>query len=174
MIINRKETLALAERNDSSGAQWSEGERSEPERNGAPDESRQIGGGKIIPDPEVIESPPRRQFTAEYKERIVREAEACKKPGQVGALLRREGLYSSQLAAWRKKYKRGARKALKDKKRGPKSTKDPLKVECEKLRKENERLKKRLTQAESIIEIQKKVSAILGIDPQEDAGSKGT
>ena len=171
MFLGRRENPESAKVAEPSGAPWSEGERSEPERNGAPDGSKSIGGGLAIPDPEVPEVPPRRQFTAEYKERIVREAEKCTEPGQIGALLRREGLYSSQLSAWRKKYRKGIRKALQAQKRGRKQTKDPLKIECEKLRRQNKALQKRLEQAEAIIEIQKKVSAMLTKMSQEDEGN---
>jgi transposase len=121
-------------------------------------------GDGIRPDPEVLETPKRRRFTGEYKERIVREAESCLGHGQIGALLRREGLYSSQLASWRRRYSAGGRKALRDDKRGRKRNRTPEQEEIERLRKENEKLKHRLFQAETIIDCQKKLSRMLGID----------
>jgi transposase-like protein len=121
-------------------------------------------GDGTRPDPEVLEMPKRRRFTGEYKERIVREAESCLEHGQTGALLRREGLFSSQLASWRKQYSNGGRKALCDDKRGRKRKRTPEQDEIESLRKENEKLKHRLFQAETIIDCQKKLSQMLGID----------
>jgi len=116
-------------------------------------------GGRIGPDPEVPEKPTRRRFTAEYKLRILHLADACTEPGSIGALLRREGLYSSHLTAWRRQRERGALDGLKPKKRGRKADeRNPLLPEVERLRKENEQLTKRLKQAELIIEVQKKVS----------------
>ena len=114
-----------------------------------------------MPDPEVVEKPKRRRFSAEYRLRIVREADACKAPGEVGALLRREGLYSSLLSAWRRQRDEGALANLRSKKRGPKpKAVDPR---VKRLERENVRLRRRLEQAETIIEIQKKVAGILGI-----------
>jgi len=112
-------------------------------------------------DPEVPAKAQRRKFTSEYKLRIVREAERCKEPGEIGALLRREGLYSSLLTAWRREVEQGARAALRSKKRGPKArVVDPRVKELER---ENTRLRKRLEHAELIIAVQKKVSKLLGI-----------
>jgi transposase len=117
-----------------------------------------------VPDPEVPERPTRRRFTAEYKLRIVRLADQCMCPGEMGALLRREGLYSSHLTTWRRQREAGSLRALEPKKRGRKSSvRDPMVIEREQLRKDNERLAQRLRQAELIIEIQKKVSEMLGI-----------
>lgn len=87
----------------------------------------------------------------------------CTEPGQIGAMLRREGLYSSQLAQWRKAYQMGALAALKDDKRGRKQTKHPLEMENEQLRKKNSALEKQLNQAKAIIDIQKKLSQMLGV-----------
>lgn len=148
---------------DLSGMQRSEGERSEPERSGAPDKSAPDRRGYVPPNPEVTEKGTRRRFTAAYKADIVRQAMACREFGEIGALLRREGLYSSQLSKWRVQYERGASKALADDTRGRKSTRNPLDDEMQRLRKQNMRLEHRLKQAEAIIEIQKKVSEILGI-----------
>ena len=116
------------------------------------------------PDPEVPATATRRCFTAEYKLRILKQADACTVSGSLGALLRREGLYSSNLTTWRLQRDRGVLSALTPKKRGRKeSGRDPLLGENDKLRKENERLSRRLRQAEIIIDVQKKISQILGI-----------
>src|SRR3970282_1124866 len=118
----------------------------------------------VQPNPEVPDKPTRRRFTAEYKLRILTLADACTEPGSLGALLRREGLYASNLNTWRHQRERGVLSALTPKKRGRKeSGRDPLVAENEKLRRENERITKRLRQAESIIDVQKKITQILGI-----------
>jgi len=115
------------------------------------------------PDPEVLERAKRRRFTAEYKLQVLEEADACREPGEVAALLRREGLYSSHLTDWRRARREGALGGL-GKQRGPKGRRrDPVARENEQLRKENARLQRRLEQAEMILEIQKKASEILGI-----------
>ncbi len=118
-------------------------------------------GARDVPDPEVAEKPKRRRFSAEYRLRIVREADACKKPGEIGALLRREGLYSSLLTAWRRQRDTGALAGLEPKKRGPKAKAVDPRVKG--LERELARLKRKLEQAETIIDIQKKVAGILGI-----------
>ena len=116
------------------------------------------------PDPEVADKAVRRRFTAEYKLRILTLADTCTGPGSLGTLLRQEGLYASNLNTWRHQRERGVLSALTPQKRGRKETvRDPLLVENEKLRRENERITKRLNQAEIIIDVQKKVSQILGI-----------
>lgn len=116
------------------------------------------------PNPEVKDKAVRRRFTAEYKLRILTLADACSEPGSLGALLRREGLYASNLNTWRHQRDRGVLSGLTPKKRGRKeSVRDPLVAENEKLRRENDRITKRLRQAEIIIDVQKKVSQILGI-----------
>lgn len=126
------------------------------------------------PDPEVIDKPKRRRFTAEYKLRILKQADACTATGSLGELLRREGLYASNLNTWRYQRERGILSGLSPKKRGrKKSVRDPLIAENEKLRKDNERLANRLRQAEIIIDVQKKVSQILGI-PLATPGQGGT
>jgi len=125
------------------------------------------------PDPEVSEKPVRRRFSAEYKIRILDLADGCVAPGSVGALLRREGLCSSHLNQWRSRRRQGGLTALKPKTRGPKGgTRNPLNSEVSRLRKENERLGKRLKQAELIIDIQKKVSEMLGIPLNAPAESE--
>ena len=116
-------------------------------------------------NPEVVPKAERRKFSAEYKLRILAEADACTKRGEIGALLRREGLYTSHLEKWRTQRDRGALQALAPQKRGPKV--DPQAAEIARLRRENERLQARLQQAETIIEVQKKLSALLGLTMNE-------
>jgi len=116
------------------------------------------------PDPEVPEKKPRRNFTAKYKLQILAEADACSQPGQLGVLLRREGLYSSNLTTWRRQREKGVLKAMAPKKRGRKQKeKNPLAQKVAQLEKENRRLQQKLKKAELIIEAQKKMSEILGI-----------
>lgn len=115
------------------------------------------------PDPEVLETPRRRRFAAEYKQQILRQADACP-PGGLGELLRREGLYSSHLNTWRRQRDQGVLAALTPQKRGRKARQlDPMRTENQRLLRENERLAARLRQAEAIIDVQKKVSELLGI-----------
>lgn len=117
-----------------------------------------------IPNPEVPEKPTRRRFDAPYKLRILQEAERCTEPGQLGALLRREGLYSSLLATWRRQSEQGTMRGLTPKKRGRKAkAHDPLFEENRKLQRDNQRLRTQLDKAQTIIEFQKKLSEILGI-----------
>jgi transposase-like protein len=115
-----------------------------------------------VPNPEVSALPKRRIFTADYKKAILEEVEACTKTGGVGEIIRREGLYSSHLTEWRRERDRGVLSAL-GKKRGRKTSINPLNNEVEKLRRDNAELKRRLEQAELIIDVQKKVSSMLGI-----------
>jgi transposase len=127
-------------------------------------ESPATGNGRLIPDPAVSEKPVRRRFTAEYKLRILHEADRCTASGQLGALLRREGLYSSILSTWRQQRDQGTLAGLTPKRRGRKANPDaPVIAENERLRRENQRLAAKLRQAETIIEVQKKLSEILGI-----------
>ncbi len=118
-------------------------------------------GPEGAPDPEVIERAKRRRFTAKYKLRILREADACKGDGDVGALLRREGLYSSQLATWRRQQDEMAQAGLKARKRGPKAKVVDPRVKP--LERENARLRRRLKRVELMLDIQKKASEMLGI-----------
>ena len=104
----------------------------------------------------------RRRFTAEDKHRIVSEAEQAKGSGTIGALLRREGLYSSTLTAWRRERASVVRQALTPRKRGPKSRRDPVQEEVQKLQKENARLTEELRKAALIIDVQKKPGTLLG------------
>jgi len=121
-----------------------------------------------LPETEVIEKAKRRQYTAEYKLHILREVDKCQVSGEIGALLRREGLYSSHLTTWRRQRERGELDGLSPQKRGPKA--DPQAAELVRLQCENERLRKRLMKAELIIEVQKKVSQILGVAlPENEA-----
>jgi len=125
------------------------------------------------PDPEVVARPKRRTFTAEYKLRILQEAEAAAgTPGGVGALLRREGLYSSLLASWRRERANGILQALTPRKRGPYAKRHPLEEENQTLRRRNARLAEELRKAELIIQVQKKVAALLG-RPIPDADPEG-
>jgi transposase len=122
-----------------------------------------------VQDPEVVPLAERRRFTAAEKLRILEEAEACTEPGEIGALLRREGIYSSYLSRWRQARDRGQLAALDAQKRGPKSPSEAaLKREVARLQRENERLQARLEQAEAIIEVQKKLSHLLGPSPEEN------
>jgi transposase-like protein len=112
------------------------------------------------PDPEVAATATRRQFTREYKLSILRQADACRQPGEIGALLRREGLYSSHLTAWRKQRDEGTLVG-EARRRGPKSKRpDPRQLELER---ENRRLRRDLEKAHLVIELQKKLATALGI-----------
>jgi transposase len=113
-----------------------------------------------VPDPELVERAKRRRFSAEYKLRILRQAEACTRPGEIGALLRREGLYTSHLTAWRKQRDAGALEAL-DRKRGRKPA-DRRDAENAALRRRLERAEAELERARRVIEVQGNVSALLG------------
>ncbi len=123
----------------------------------------------IIPDPQVSEKAQRRHFSAEYKLEILEKAEGCTQRGELGSLLRHEGLYSSHLAKWREQRKAGALKAL-SKKRGRKPRSDAGAQRTAELEREIQRLRRKLMQAETIIDVQKKLSQALGItspDPEE-------
>ena len=155
-------------------AERREAERSEDSRSGA--------AGKTVapespaptrPDPEVVPVAKRRAFTAEYKLAILAEADAAAAhSGNIGALLRREGLYSSHLVTWRRERQAGILKGLTPQKRGPKSKRNPQEEELLKLRRENQRLTEELRKAAIVIDVQKKVGALLGwplpkADPEE-------
>jgi transposase len=113
------------------------------------------------PNPEVSAKVQRRQFSAEYRRRILKEADACKKHGALGALLRREGLYSSHLVNWRRQREQGELVPGRARKRGP--TPRPVDPRVKQLEVENRRLQRKLARAETIITLQKKVAEILGI-----------
>lgn len=133
----------------------SEGDRSATDGKTGTDANRRL-------DPEVVAVATRRHFTSEYKQRILEAADQAKGSGGVGELLRREGLYSSLLTTWRREREAGIRKALAPQKRGPKSKRDPIQDANDKLRRENERLTEQLRKAEIVIDVQKKVAALLG------------
>lgn len=147
----------------------SPGERSEPGRSSG-DSTNGRAPGEVVVTNETLERPRRRKFTAEYKLGVLQQADAASAPGAIGELLRREGLYSSHLATWRRERDAGALAAL-SKRRGP----QPRRLNAEKkrvaqLERENERLRHRLKQAEAIIELQKKLHDLLGIEPASPQG----
>jgi transposase-like protein len=112
---------------------------------------------------EVVAKAERRRFTAEFKRRIVREADRCTRPGEIGALLRREGLYSSLLTTWRAARDRGELEGLSAKKRGPKVVApDPRDKKIAELEREVSRQSKRAERAEALVDVQKKLAALLG------------
>jgi transposase len=129
-------------------------------QNGTLSPSRNGRGITTEPDPQAVPKAERRHFSSEYKVRILAEADACSERGQIGALLRREGLYSSHLDKWRKQRAQGQ---LGPQKRGRKP--DPQAAEVARLRQEVERLQVRLRQAETIIAVQKKLAGLLGLRP---------
>lgn len=116
-------------------------------------------------DPEVVASAKRRRFTAEYKLRILKEVEQCQEAGAIGALLRREGLYASHLSQWRQQRTAGQLQGQDPKKRGRQP--NPQAAELAQLQRENERLKARLAQAETIIAVQKKLCRLLELPTAE-------
>lgn len=132
-------------------------ERAVGERKGSIDAPATPAG---VCDPELVERPRRRRFTAEYKLSVLRQADVCDKPGEIGALLRREGLYSSLLSEWRRQRDRGALQALERPRGRPKA--DPRAAENERLRRRAERAEAELVKARKVIEVQGNVSALLG------------
>src|SRR5680860_1599192 len=142
--------MSLMEKNGAAGreTQRAEGERSEAAGGNAASEQ--------VPDPELTERPKRRHFSADYKLAILKEADACKKQGELGALLRREGLYSSHLSTWRSQRDAGTL----GRKRGRKAA-DPLETENAELRRRAERAEAELVKARKVIEVQGNVSALL-------------
>ena len=128
---------------------------------------------KAEPDPEVAETKPRRKFTVQYKLEILAKADRCTQPGQIGALLREGGLSSSNLTSWRRQRDNGVLNVLSPQKRGRKNIeKNPLSQQVASLQGENEHLKKKLRLVETIIDVQKKISKILGIPLDHNQGSK--
>jgi len=118
----------------------------------------------VAPDPEVVAKPSRRQFTAQYRLRILEEADRCSEPGEVGRLLRREGLYSSHLTAWRKARRKGSLQGLASKKRGAKPAEvNPLAAKVRELEAKVVRLEKELNTAHTILDVQGKVAGLLGL-----------
>jgi transposase len=145
--------MSLTSTNGAAGreAQRAEGERSEAA--GGRDAPEQV------PDPELTERPKRRAFSAEFKLAILKQADACEKPGELGALLRRESLYSSHISTWRRQREQGALGAL-GRKRGRKAA-DPIEKENAELRRRAERAEAELAKARKVIEVQGNVSALL-------------
>jgi len=132
---------------------------------------RESGVKTIVPNPEVPEKASRRSYTAEYKRRIIREAEACKEQKQIGALLRREGLYFSNLVTWRYQAEKGTLDALSSKKRGPKDRKpDPSVRRIAEQEKEIQKLRAMLRKAELIIDAQKKIAEIFQLPCDQKEG----
>lgn len=125
--------------------------------------------GATPPDPQVVATAKRRQFSAAEKRRIVAEAGRCRKPGEIGALLRREGIYSSMLATWRKQLAAAERTALSPKRRGPKP--DAVARQIKHLNRDNARLRRKLERAELIIDAQKKLCTALGLPTAEETGA---
>lgn len=124
---------------------------------------------KPVPDPEVSDQPRRRTFTAEYKLRILRELDSITEPGQVGEVLRREGLYSSHITDWRRKREAGELQGLTAKKQGrPTKPRNPLEARVAELEHKSARLEEELRKARLIIEVQKKVSEMLAIPTADD------
>lgn len=155
---------AVVERSETTGSGGAEGAGS-----GAPAAPPIL----VVADSEVPEKARRRRFSAEYKLRVLQEADACTEPGEIGALLRREGLYSSHLVVWRRQRDEGTLEGLAPRKRGRKAQpKNPLSKKVAELERENARLKRRLKQAETIIDVQKKVSQILGIPLNDESESE--
>jgi transposase len=120
------------------------------------------------PDPEVVARPKRRRFTAEYRLRIVEEADRCSEPGDIGRLLRREGLYSSHLTKWREARRDGALRGLRSKKRGAKAKAiNPLAPKVRELEAKVARLEKDLHTAHTILDVQEKVAGLLGFSLED-------
>jgi transposase-like protein len=147
-----------------------------PPRDGTAASVRDAARASATPEPATAERPLRRTFTAEYKQRILRESEAAAASGvsgAVGALLRKEGLYSSHLTEWRRERDRGELAGLTPKKRGRKPTpKNPMADELEQLRRQNARLQAELDKAKNIIDVQHKLSSLLGIPMPEEPPEK--
>ena len=151
-------------------AEWRRNGRAEPQEvggrplEGAVGDRRRAPSGPDSeaprPDPELVERPRRRSFTAAYKLRIVREADACTRPGEIGALLRREGLYTSHLSTWRRQRDEGALDGLSKRRGRPKA--DPRDAQMASLRRRAERAEAELEKARKVLEVQGNVSALLG------------
>jgi len=125
-----------------------------------------------VPNPEATPKAKRRTFSVAYKRRILKEAVQCDQQGQIGALLRREGLYSSQLTEWRRQEEMGKLSSTKSQKRGRSATQTAEEKKIKKLQLENERLQKKLAQAELIIDAQKKIAALIEMINQNDSERK--
>jgi transposase-like protein len=125
----------------------------------------------VRPDPEVSASKARRKFTAQYKLRILTEVDRCVEDGQIGAILRREGIYHSNISIWRKQRDQGVLAGLSIKRGRKSSDLNPLVGKVAHLEREIQRLMQKLKQAESIIEVQKKISELMGILQPQQRGS---
>lgn len=123
------------------------------------------------PNPEVLVRAKRRTYTGDFKQQVLAEADAARGSGEIGAVLRRHGLYSSHLTKWRQERKSGIIDGLAPQKRGPKPKTNPLTSEIQKLQRDNERLTERLRKAEIVIDVQKKVAMLLGIPIAESEAS---
>ena len=147
-------------------------EKQEAPRPEGPERSEGPSGRGRRPDPEVLAKGKRRQFSGEYKLKILEEADACNEPGATAALLRREGLYSSHLTAWRKAQRDGALRGLASKKRGvkPKES-NPLVPKVRELEAKVARLERELHKAHTILDVQEKVAGLLGFDLQGEKNS---
>ena len=153
-MITERESMTL---NESSVPALGVEERS--------DEAPRAGLARPTPDPEVVAKPKRRQFTAQYRLRILEEAERCTQPGEVGRLLRRAGLYSSHLTAWRKARRKGSLRELAPKKRGAKpGERNPLDAKVRALEAKVARLEHELHTAHTILDVQGKVAGLLGLN----------
>ena len=141
---------------------------SQQQQNNQSAQNGQFKGG--VPDPEVVPPLQHRRFSAAYKQRILAEADHCTQAGEVGALLRREGLYSSHLSRWRQQLQADQLARLQPQKRGRKA--EPEAGEMARLQRENERLKNQLERAELIIDAQKKLCQLLNLPTYQDDGSK--
>lgn len=130
--------------------------------------------GQPVPNPEVSDRPRRRRFTGEYKLSVLRELDACHAPGESGAVLRREGLYSSHITVWRRQREAGELQGLRSLKRGRRpAVRNPLEADVMRLERENVRLQEELRKAQLIIEVQKKLSDLLGLPLADSSGSIG-
>ncbi len=143
-----------------------------PPPKGVEQGSDEAPSGPELPDPEVAAKPSRRQFSPQYKLRILEKADACSSPGEVGLLLRREGLYSSHLTAWRRARREGALGGLSAKKRGRKAKRqDPAVAQVRRLEREVQRLSEELRKAHLIIDVQGKVAGLLGVNLENGRSS---
>ena len=138
------------------------------------DEAPRAGRARPTPDPEVVAKPKRRQFTAQYRLRILEEADRCTQRGEVGRLLRREGLYSSHLTAWRKARRKGSLRELAAKKRGAKpAERNPLDAKVRALEAQVARLEHELHTAHTILDVQGKVAGLLGLNLERGTAPDG-
>jgi len=132
-----------------------------------------VGAGLMVPEVEVAEKAERRRFSVEYKRRVLKEADACVRPGELGALLRREGLYSSHLSTWRAARERGEKAGLAAKRRGPGAmVRDGRDRRIVELEREVRCWQARAERAEALVELQKKVSQLLGVVLPEPEGKR--